>query len=78
MKPDLGERREEKIEARHAPEHLAGGARGNAADEECRRRPVDRAVSAACHFVQRAIGEPTSRQLGIDLADAERQDASLA
>lgn len=61
MKPDLGKRRKEKIETRQAPDDLAGGAGSDAADEECRGRAVDRAVSAACHFVQRAIGEPTSR-----------------
>ncbi len=66
MKPDLGERRKEQIKARQAPDHLAGRAGSDAADEECRRRTVDRAVSAACHFVQRAMGEPTSRQLRID------------
>lgn len=58
MKPDLGERRKEQIEACQAPDHLAGGTGGDAADEECRGGSINRAVSATGHFVQRAKGEP--------------------
>lgn len=72
--PDQGECRCEQVLAGHAPQHAPPGPRRDPGSKECGGSPVDRAVSAPSHFVQRPERQPAFRQALIDSLDAERQD----
>jgi hypothetical protein len=65
--------RREQILAGHAPQHATPGPRCDPCGEECSGRPVDRAVTAAGHFMQRAERQSAFRQTLINGLDAERQ-----
>ncbi|GEM_PF-2528551 len=78
MKTRLRQGREEQVRTCQAPDDLAFGTGGNPAHEQGGRRPVDGAGPAAGAFVQRAIGQSTTRKPLVDLRDTERQNASAA
>ncbi len=71
--PDRSECRREQILAGHAPQHATPGPRGNPGGKECSGSAVDRAVTAASHFVQRPERQSAFRQTLINDLDAERQ-----
>jgi hypothetical protein len=75
---DLRERWCEQIGLGHAPQHLAGGACGDASDEQGRCRTVDRAFPAARDFVQTAQRHSAMRQTLVDGVHAKGQDDVLA
>lgn len=70
----LGERRREQIRPRDAPQDLALGAGDDARCEQGRRGAIDRAVSAACYFVQSAEWETAARESRVQLGNAEWQN----
>lgn len=74
----LREGRGEKIGVLQAPEHPPMRAGGNAGDEECRRRAIDHAVSAAGHLMQGTAGEAAVRKMRIERRQAERQGRGRA
>jgi hypothetical protein len=71
--PGRSERRREQILAGHAPQHAPPGSRCDPGSEECSGSPVDRAVTAAGHFMQRSERQSAFRQTLINGLDAERQ-----
>ena len=78
FEPGLRERRREQVLARDAPEHLAAGAGGDPGGKQRRGRAVDRAIAAAGDLMQRAERQSASRQMPVDLLDAEGQHQSPA
>jgi hypothetical protein len=60
--PGLCQRWGEQILAPHAPQHVAPPPRRNSGGEERSGSPVDRAISAAGHFVQCAERQAAIRQ----------------
>ena len=78
MESCLGDRWEKQIGARHAPQNLAARSGGDAGNEQRRGGSIDCPSPAAGDLVQRAEGEPSSRQCPINLGDAERQDLPCA
>jgi hypothetical protein len=71
--PGRSECRREQILAGHAPQHAPSGPRRDPGGKERSGCPVDRAVTAARHFMQRAERQPAFRQTLINGLDAERQ-----
>ena len=71
--PGRSECRREQILAGHAPQHAPPGPRCDPGGEECSGCPVDRAVTAAGHFMQRPERQAASRQTPINGLDTERQ-----
>lgn len=69
----LGQRRCEEIGPRDDPKDLAPGSRGDPGSEECRRRAIDRAVTAAGDLVERAERQATARKARVDVGDPERK-----
>jgi hypothetical protein len=63
----LRQSRHEEIGPGQAPDDLPFHAGGDARREEGRRRSVDGARSAACEFMQSAVGEAPSRKHGVDV-----------
>ncbi len=72
--PGRSERRREQILAGDAPQHAPFRPRCDPCGKECSGSPVDRAVAAARHFVQRAERQPAFGQTLVNGLDAERQD----
>jgi hypothetical protein len=70
-KPGRSECRREQILAGHAPQHAR--PRRDPGGKEYSGSPVDRAVTAARHFVQRAERQSAFRQTLVNGLDAERQ-----
>ncbi len=71
--PGQSECRREQIRAGHAPQHAPPGPRCYPGGKECSGSAVDRAVTAASHFMQRAERQSAFRQTLINGLDAERQ-----
>jgi len=71
-KPRRSECRREQVLAGHAPKHAPPGSCRDPGGEECSRSAVDRAVTAARHFVQCPERQPAFRQTLVDGLDAER------
>lgn len=67
----LGDRGCEKIGARDAPQDLALGAGRYAGAEKRRSRAINRAVSAACDFMQSAKRETATGESGIHFGDSK-------
>jgi hypothetical protein len=72
--PGRGDCRSEQILAGDTPQHAPAGPCRNSCGEECSGSSIDRAISAAAHFVQRAERQPAFRQTLINGLDSERQD----
>ena len=56
----LSDRRREEIWTRDAPQDLALGPCRDTRAEQCRRRPIDRAVPAPCDLMQGAKRQPAT------------------
>lgn len=75
MQSSLGERREEQIRPRQAPDNRPLRPRSDPCREKCGRRAVNRSGSAASKFMKCSDGQAATRQDAIDLADTERKAA---
>lgn len=73
MKTGLCERWKEEIRPRQAPNDMPLRPSCYPCGEECRRCAVDRACSAACEFMHRPVGKPTSRKSAINVRHTEWQ-----
>lgn len=71
----LGQGRGKQVGSRHAPQHLPWRPGGYPGGEQGRRGAVDRALTAACHFVQRPQGKPPLGQMVVYFGHTERQNA---
>ena len=71
--PAWRQRWSKQILVGNAPQHTTPGPRRDPGGEQCSGSPVDRVISAAGHFVQRAERQAAFRQVLIDGLDAERQ-----
>lgn len=72
-KAGLSERRCEKIWSGDNPEDFASGAGRDPSRKKRRRCAVDRAVTAAGDFVQRAERQAPARESRVHLGDSERK-----
>jgi hypothetical protein len=72
-KPGRSNCRREQILAGDAPQHAPAGPCRDSCGKECSGSPIDRAISAAAHFVQRAERQSAFRQTLINGLDSERQ-----
>jgi hypothetical protein len=73
----LRQRWSKQILVGNAPQHTTPGPRRDPGGEQCSGSRVDRVISAAGHFVQRAERQAAFRQVLIDGLDAERQYCPL-
>ncbi len=69
--PGLGQRWCEEIGPRDDPKDLASGSCGDPGSKECRRRAIDRAVTAAGDLVERAERQATAWKARVDVGDPE-------
>ena len=76
--PGLHESRGEEVLPGDAPQHKAAGPGGDSRRKERRGGAVDRAMAAAGHLMQSAERQSASRQMPVDLLDAEGQHHSPA
>ena len=67
----LREGRRKEVLAGHAPQDLSACPRGDAAGEEGGSCTVNRAIPTPGHFMQGAQRQPTSRQMPVDVSEAE-------
>lgn len=74
----LGKRRREQVRPRHAPEHLALGARRDPGGKQRCGRAVDCAIAATGDLMQGTQRQPASRQPAVDRRYAEWQDLPRA
>ena len=70
--------RREEVLAGDTPQHLSARPRSDAAREKGSSRTVDRAISTPGHFMQGAQRQPTSRQMPVDLPEAEGKYVPMA
>ena len=73
----LRECRREQVLAGHAPQHLSARPPGDAAGKKGSSRTVDRAISTPGHFMQGAQRQPTSRQMPVDVSEAEGKHGTM-
>ncbi len=69
----LGKRRSEQVSLGDAPQRLAGRAPRDSGREESRRRPIDRAITAAGNLMKRAARQAAAGESRIDLWNPERK-----
>ena len=68
----------EEVLAGHTPQHLSACPRGDASGEKGGSRTVDRAISTPGDFMQGAERQPTSRQMSVDVPEAEGKYGPMA
>jgi hypothetical protein len=77
MQSSLGERREEKVRARQAPDHGPFRPRRDSCRKKSGRRTVESSGSSSSEFVESTVSETATRQDAVDLRHTERKTASL-